>query len=280
MGKDKLEFIGKTLIQHGKASDRVYLMKLNNKDMPGIVDKLVAIAKENGYSKIFAKIPENSAGIFLRSSFVKEAEIPKFFSGKETCLFLSKFLSKERAKDARESGIEDILTVTYKKSKKNIKPKLCASYAFQKAAPEHAEQLSALYKRVFATYPFPVHDPKYILQTMKEHINYYIISDKERIVAASSAEIDYSEANAEMTDFATLPRHRGNNLSGCLLLRMEEEMKKENIKTAYTIARAFSAAMNITFARNNYFFAGTLINNTSISGQIESMNVWYKALSN
>jgi len=38
--------------------------------------------------------------------------------------------------------------------------------------------------------------------------------------------------------------------------------------------------MNITFARNNYSFAGTLINNTNISGQIESMNVWYKALSN
>ncbi len=85
---------------------------------------------------------------------------------------------------------------------------------------------------MFATYPFPVHDPKYILQTMKEHINYYIISDKERIVAASSAEIDYSGANAEMTDFATLPRHRGNNLSGCLLLRMEEEIEKREYKNS------------------------------------------------
>jgi hypothetical protein len=27
-----------------------------------------------------------------------------------------------------------------------------------------------------------------------------------------------------------------------------------------------------------YLFAGTLTNNTNISGKIESMNVWYKSL--
>jgi hypothetical protein len=36
--------------------------------------------------------------------------------------------------------------------------------------------------------------------------------------------------------------------------------------------------MNVTFARCGYRFAGTLINNTQISGRIESMNVWYKGL--
>ena len=36
--------------------------------------------------------------------------------------------------------------------------------------------------------------------------------------------------------------------------------------------------MNITFAKHGYSFAGTLTNNTQISGQLESMNVWYKAL--
>lgn len=32
----------------------------------------------------------------------------------------------------------------------------------------------------------------------------------------------------------------------------------------------------VTFARNGYTFSGTLLNNTDISGSIESMNVWYK----
>jgi len=59
---------------------------------------------------------------------------------------------------------------------------------------------------------------------------------------------------------------------------MENELKKFNIHKAYTIARANSYGMNITFAKANYTFAGKLTNNTNISGDIESMNVWYKKL--
>ena len=39
-----------------------------------------------------------------------------------------------------------------------------------------------------------------------------------------------------------------------------------------------SAGMNITFSKNGYKYGGTLVNNTDISGQIESMNVWFKNL--
>ena len=55
-------------------------------------------------------------------------------------------------------------------------------------------------------------------------------------------------------------------------------MKRQGMHTAYTIARSLSAGMNITFAKLGYVFAGTLTNNTNISGKIESMNVWYKLL--
>jgi len=34
--------------------------------------------------------------------------------------------------------------------------------------------------------------------------------------------------------------------------------------------------MNITFAKAGYRYAGTLVNNTDISGTIESMNVWWR----
>jgi len=36
--------------------------------------------------------------------------------------------------------------------------------------------------------------------------------------------------------------------------------------------------MNITFSRMGYRYSGTLLNNTNISGRLESMNVWYKFL--
>jgi len=55
-------------------------------------------------------------------------------------------------------------------------------------------------------------------------------------------------------------------------------MKNKGIKTAYTIARAMSAGMNVTFSKTGYRFGGRLKNNTNISGNIESMNVWYKYL--
>ncbi len=81
-----------------------------------------------------------------------------------------------------------------------------------------------------------------------------------------------------MTDFATLPKWRGKGFAQCLLLHMEKTMKRRGIKTAYTIARAMSAGMNVTFSRAGYRFGGRLKNNTNISGNIESMNVWYKQL--
>lgn len=81
-----------------------------------------------------------------------------------------------------------------------------------------------------------------------------------------------------MTDFATLPEYRGNNFSVILLNKMEKEIEKQSYKLLYTIARAKSYSMNITFSKLGYFYGGTLINNTNIAGNIESMNVWYKKI--
>jgi putative beta-lysine N-acetyltransferase len=98
------------------------------------------------------------------------------------------------------------------------------------------------------------------------------------IVAASSAEIDVDLRNVEMTDFATHPDHRGKHLSAYLLMKMEEEMRKEGIKIAYSIARSLSFPVNKLFARAGYAHGGTLVKNTNICGSFESMNVWHKPL--
>jgi putative beta-lysine N-acetyltransferase len=113
---------------------------------------------------------------------------------------------------------------------------------------------------------------------MLDHIVYFGIEIDKRFIALSSAEMDTVSKNVEMTDFATLPKFRGSNLSGLLLVAMEKEMRSRGIQTAYTIARAISPGINMTFAKAGYTYGGRLINNTNISGQIESMNVWYKSL--
>ncbi|MFW5780428.1 MAG: putative beta-lysine N-acetyltransferase, partial [Bacillota bacterium] len=101
---------------------------------------------------------------------------------------------------------------------------------------------------------------------------------EDTLFAIASSETNKKYLNAEMTDFAILPEYRGKNLSLLLLCEMEKNMKDMGYKLLYTIARAVSYGMNCTFSKLGYQFSGTLINNTNISGNIESMNLWYKVL--
>lgn len=141
-----------------------------------------------------------------------------------------------------------------------------------------ARIMSALYNRVFATYPFPIGDPAYIRRTMDGQVVYFGIWLGGELAALSSAEMDVEARNVEMTDFATLPAYRGRHLATLLLEAMEARMHARKIATSYTIARATSFGMNITFATMGYQFGGRLVNNTNIAGEFEDMNVWYKPL--
>jgi putative beta-lysine N-acetyltransferase len=153
-----------------------------------------------------------------------------------------------------------------------------AQFKIRRCGPADTFEMAEIYKTVFSSYPFPIHRPEYLKTTMDSHVDYYGVEHAGALVALSSAEIDRASQAAEMTDFATLPEWRGNALSIHLLLAMEQGIAEKGVKTAFTIARAISAGMNITFAKAGYEFGGRLTNNTNISGSIESMNIWYKHL--
>jgi len=275
---DKVEKLNNSLIQHGKENDRVYLMKLDARDLLGMLEELNRIAEDNGYTKIFAKVPADKGNMFLKNGYIQEAAIPGFYKGAKGCLFLAKYFSEDRKNEKNMHEITKIINISIRKSKKKKCGSVSHKYLLQKAIPDDVVEMSDLYNEIFETYPFPIGNPNYLRATMEKNINYYTIRDGQKIVAISSAEIDYDSRNAEMTDFAIFPEYRGKHLAKCLLEHMEMEMQSSDVKTVYTIARAMSYGMNITFSKTNYQFAGTLINNTNISGQIESMNVWYKNL--
>ena len=115
---------------------------------------------------------------------------------------------------------------------------------------------------------------------MQEGVPYYCIRIEGRIAALAAAEIDLASKNAEMTDFATLPKWRGMGLAGMLLSHMDKKARELGLETAYTIARAGSHGMNFVFQNNGYNYAGLLKNNSQICGSIQSMTVWYKHLTN
>lgn len=275
---DIIEKLQNSTIQHGKENNRIYLMKLNINDMPAIINQLETLAKEKKYTKIFTKINASLSSEFNKHGYIKEAFIPKFFHGKEDVAFMVKFLSDERSKENNIDKIKEIINISQDKAKEKKEIAINNEFSMALAKPDNIEEMSQVYKKVFTTYPFPIHDKDYLLETMKNHIDYYCVFHDNKLVALSSSEKDDENKNVEMTDFATLPEYRGHSLSLLLLEHMEKEMKKQGHFTAYTIARSLSAGMNITFARSNYKFGGTLINNTNICGQLESMNIWYKEL--
>jgi len=279
---DRIENINNSFIQHGKYNNRIYLMKMDQNDYPEIIKELEKLAFQESYTKIFAKTPEWLAEGFEEERYIQEAEIPGFFKGSEKAVFLSKFLDNKRSNlsEAESEKIETILDLADEKRSPVIAINKNPEYYVCRLQHKDINKLSALYAKVFKSYPFPIFEKDYLKKTMDENIQYYGIYYKNKLIAASSAEMDIEMKNAEMTDFATDPEFAGNSLSLILLRKMEEEMMRKEMKVLYTIARSFSPGMNITFAKQDYEFSGTLINNTNIFGKIESMNVWYKIISN
>jgi len=138
--------------------------------------------------------------------------------------------------------------------------------------------IAACYDAVFETYPFPIQDPTHLRGEMEAGTRYFAVWEAGVPVAASAMEPGGAPGSVEMTDFATLPSCRGKGYATRLLTFMDEVAGRTGTRIAFTIARAVSFGMNITFARRGYAFGGTLVNNTQIGGSIESMNVWYKSL--
>jgi putative beta-lysine N-acetyltransferase len=275
---DAVDTIGfGSVIQHGKQNDRIYLMKLDERDVDNILDELSKLAEANKYTKLFCKVPKNIAPLFFANGYILEGFIPNFYSNKNDVFFVSKFLTTDRLQNIEQNEFLKFNRLLSKEHslKTNLKKKT-AAYSVRKLTESDAERMTQIYRNVFKTYPFPIHDQAYILKTMAENVFYFGVENEGNLIALASSEVDVDGKNAEMTDFATLQKHGGKSLASLLLMEMEKEMQKQGVKTLYTIARLNSIPMNKTFLRFNYEYSGTLINNTNISGKIESMNIYYK----
>ncbi|WP_051822470.1 putative beta-lysine N-acetyltransferase [Desulfonatronum thiodismutans] len=283
---DKLERFGASLIQHGPLNARAYLMHLAPPEEPTIVPTLEKLARTHGYTKIFAKVPEGAAARFTKAGYAAEAVVPGLYNGHEAGVFMGRYFADWRRHPANPHELRDVLSVARRKaaqakataSSPNPGPLLPQDSRITPLGPDQAEDMAEVYRVVFDSYPFPIFDPSYLRSSMTGNTRFYGVLIRDRLAALASAEMDPETGSAEMTDFATLPEFRGRKLAGILLAHMTERMRDLGLSTLYTIARAESYAMNVTFARAGYVFGGTLPNNTHIGGGLESMNVWHLAL--
>ena len=265
------------MVQHGKFNNRIYLMKYHKDDQPYLFDRMNELVNLNGYSKIIAKIPAWAQPIFLIEGYSQEAYIPGFYKGTESACFMAKYFDPERSVIPNKS-LSTLAGLLSDPQENNSLP-LPKQLTMEITEPRHVREMAEVYQQVFKTYPFPITDADYLEKTMKDgSVIYFGIRDQGKLIGLSSAEMDIPNKNAEMTDFAILPKYRGQKLALFLLGKMEEEMRKKQFQTLYTIARLDSPGMNKTFINHNYHFSGVLKNNTNISGQIESMNVYYKTI--
>jgi putative beta-lysine N-acetyltransferase len=276
---DNICRFGRSTYQHGPLNDRIYLMELSPEDVPGIILFFEDLSEEKGYSKIFVKVPDSVRDQFLSRGYRVEARVPGLFRGNEDGVFMARYLDDRRGVEAGMARIREIVRESIQDAEVYQRKDLPPGYTLQACKRTEAGEIADLYGRIFESYPFPVHDPEYIRTVMQEHIRFFSVRKDRELAAVASTEIYRQDSFVEMTDFATDPRHAGLNLASHLLERMEDEMMDEGIRVAYTICRACSFPINITFARAGYRYGGTLQNNTNICGSFESMNVWYKALS-
>ncbi len=276
---DRIETLsGGAKVQHGPYNDRIYLMQTGSGSLQELPQRLIGMAEEKGYGKIFAKLPETQASVFLNAGFRTEAEIPAFYNGKEKGVFLAYYVNRDRENEAELDIYEHNRTLALSKKNTKISPLDTSRFRLRTCNEDDTTRMAEIYKVVFPSYPFPIHDPDYLRETLRTHVDYFGVGHKGKLIALSSAEKNTKALHAEMTDFATLPDWRGNGLAVHLLLRMEEHVRRRGFRNVFTIARAASPGMNITFAKCGYEYGGRLINNTNISGNIESMNIWYKPL--
>lgn len=256
---------------------RIYLISLHADDLTVITDYLDKISASYGLTKIFVKIRSKYNPLFCQSGYTMEAFVPGYYNGQEDAFFMAKYFDDERRLQEKKA-LRLFEAMLLGGTKNSMLKQAKTSFNVKPLNENNADEIAAVFKSVFETYPFPVFDPRFLIQTMQEGTRYYGIFQKNELIAVSSAECDERHQSAEMTDFAVLPAFRGKRLALVMLEHMEKDLCKLGYLTLFTIARLHELSMNKTFLNAGYNYSGTLTKNTQIAGKIESMNVWYKHL--
>lgn len=256
---------------------RLKVLDYNCANYSNMLKRLAWLAEANTFDKIFVKAHNEDFQDFLSHGYMMEGILRYYFNG-EDAYVLSRFSSSERIESSdliHESKlIEEIIYNSQKTKTRSLPDEIKLVHADK----EHITQLIYIYRQVFETYPSPLTNPDYIKAVMDRDVHFVLAMQGDEPVAAASAEMNKKYSNAELTDCATVPLAQGRGLMQFILKELEIVLKKNQIKTAYSLARAKSIGMNKSFFRLNYEYSGRLIKNCDIFGEFEDLNIWVKQL--
>ena len=240
------------------------------------LERIIYFAAKNDAGKIICNSDLMNSKLFIEAGFCTEGIIDGFFKGKDA-FCMSYFVDSERKisteTEQKDKLIKQCLKIqnSYTVGSNNM-----PSYSIRTATSKDVGEMVELFSTVFMTYPTPVYNEDYLIKTMNEKILYKVAVLEGKIVGIASADMDIDNLNAEMTDCATYPEHRGKGILSNIIDQLEEELKNKNFITLYSLSRAINPGINMVLSKHNYQYKGRLINNCNICGEFEDMNIWIK----
>ncbi|KRE47372.1 putative beta-lysine N-acetyltransferase [Paenibacillus sp. Soil522] len=240
-----------------------------------IFERVCGIAGQHALTKLFIKSRQEDWETFLSNGCMLEGIYKGYFDGRDAYC-MAYYMDLERRTSDYWIEEDRILRQVLELPLRPDRSQAADGAALRMALPDDTEALAALYGRIFKTYPVPMHDPSYVEKAMLEGTLFYVVEQAGELISAASAEINTVYRNAEMTDCATLPAHRGKGHMRLLLHALEDELAGRNIRCLYSLSRALSLGMNAVFRQMGYRYCGRLTKNCDIYDKFEDMNLWVK----
>jgi putative beta-lysine N-acetyltransferase len=254
---------------------RILVRHFDPKRWNEVEPQLMETALEANTEKIIVLARQQEIRHLLRNGFVLEATVDHFFKH-EPVYYMSRFLTQERREAAHWVQEDELLFNVFKTEGRSLPP-LRPQVSLRMANSQDVPQLLRIYRQTFATYPSSLTDSANLKESLQKNL-FVLAEEKGQVVSAAAAELDPAIQAAEITHCATNPSHRGQGLITRLIRLLEQELPHRGIVNAYSIARARSFGMNVALYQQKYIYGGRLINNCTICGGYEDMNVWGKRL--
>lgn len=261
-------------------SRRVKIYGLPPVNFRAWLDDLLEMSENRRCDKlIFYVLPEQRKMIRQCKKtfpFIREGMIRRFFCGTDAHIY-SLFLNQSQP--SPDTPEERKVMEKIRHQNEYVHRELPEGYRMRRPEEKDAESMAFLYRQVFETYPTPMHDPRYILQMIRNpDVCFSVIEYAGSIVSACSADMIRDFNCAEMSDCATLPSHRGKGLISYQFFGLIEQMRQKRIQTLFSYSRSLSASMNAINVRHGFTYGGRMLRNSNIGGSLENMNIWFKNL--
>lgn len=224
---------------------------------------------------VYSQEPKKTA--FETLGFNYEAVIEGYFANGCDAHVFSCFFDAKRGQLRPSEGAHESVRVA--KSKDPRQARVPVSMTSRRATPNDADALHKFLAPAFDDYPTPM-DPDYLMNAItaaRSHFRVCMLDGD--IVASTSAEIDHTNRNAEISDCVTSPALRGKGVVSALIQEVERDVHTEyGINHFYSLARAGEVGMNCAFAKCGYRYSGRLVNNCRMPNGWESIHVWCRSI--